>query len=429
MAKKVFLIALKHPVAYAARIKYICCIILCLWLFNAQAQGQGLDYYLNTALKSSPLLNDLKNQITSGKLDSLRLRAGLKAQVTGSSTSVYAPVLNGFGYAAAITNGQTVNALVGVNKYIINKNYLEAQLTALQLSKDSLGNTIRISQQDLKKAIATQYITAYGSLQQYRFNKEVVALLTTEEDLLKKLTRNNVYHQSDYLTFLVTLKQQQLTLYQSRIQYKNDLTTLNYLTGIADTTTIEINEPGIQPGFATDRGSSIFFQQFKTDSIRLLNNRKLINYSYKPRINVFADGGYNTDFSYQPYKNFGTSFGFSVALPIYDGGVKKLLYRKLALQEDTRLNYKAFFDVQYRQQIAQLNQQINDNTLLEQQIKDQFKYSESLIKVDTKLLETGDIRMADLIIAINNYLSVKNLLTQTNISKLQLINQLNYWNK
>jgi outer membrane protein TolC len=155
----------------------------------------------------------------------------------------------------------------------------------------------------------------------------------------------------------------------------------------------------------------------------------VVDYSYKPKLNVFADGGYNTAFSYQPYKNFGTSVGFSLALPIYDGGLRKLQYKKLSLEEDTRQNYKAFFDVQYRQQIAQLKQQISDNAGLEQQIKDQFKYSESLIKVDTQLLETGDVRIADLIIAINNYLTVKNLLTQTNISKLQLLNQLNYWNK
>ncbi|GAB3910162.1 TolC family protein [Mucilaginibacter boryungensis] len=407
--------------------KYLFSIILCAFVFTAQAQD--LDYYLNTALKSSPLLKDLNNQILSEKLDSMRLRAGLKPQVTGSSTGTYAPVINGFGYESAITNGQTLNALIGVNQAIIGKNYLNAQLASIKFSKDSLGNTIRISEQDLKKTIVTQYITAYGSLQQYLFNKEVLDLLTTEEGLLKKLTQSNVYRQSDYLTFLVTLKQQQLTLYQARLQYKNDFTTLSYLSGIVDTTIVQLKDPALKRTFPTDPRTSIFYQQFNVDSIRLENNRRLIDYSYKPKLNVFGDAGYNSDFSYQPYKNFGTSFGFTVTVPIYDGGQRKLQYKKLALQEDTRLNYKTFFDKQYRQQIAQLNQQITDNDALEQQIKDEFKYAESLIKVDNKLLETGDVRVADLIIAINNYLSLKNLLKQTNISKLQLINQLNYWNK
>jgi len=30
---------------------------------------------------------------------------------------------------------------------------------------------------------------------------------------------------------------------------------------------------------------------------------------------------------------------------------------------------------------------------------------------------------------VNNYLAAKNLLTQNNISRMQIINQLNYWNR
>ncbi|HEY0244952.1 MAG TPA: TolC family protein, partial [Mucilaginibacter sp.] len=290
-------------------------------------------------------------------------------------------------------------------------------------------NTTQLSEQDLKRAITAQYITAYGSLQQLKFSREIVALLSKEENLLKQLTRSNVYKQSDYLTFLVTLKQQQLLVLQARSQYKNDYTTLNYLAGIADTSMVELTDPGIQRTLSADLSSSIFFTKYKLDSLRLLNNRKLLDLSYRPKTNVFADGGYNSDFSYQPYRNFGASFGFSVSIPIFDGGQRKLGYRKLTLEEDTRRYYKSFFDTQYHQQIAQLNQQISENENLIGQINDQLKYTESLIKVDTQLLQTGDLKVADLVLAVNNYLAVKNLLTQTTISRLQLINQLNYWNK
>jgi outer membrane protein TolC len=178
-----------------------------------------------------------------------------------------------------------------------------------------------------------------------------------------------------------------------------------------------------------DISNSIFFSQYKLDSLKLVNSKTLVDFTYKPKINLLADGGYNSDFASQPYKNWGVSVGFSFSLPIYDGGQRKLQYRKLSLEEDTRRTYKAFFDVQYRQQIAQLNQQIDGNQKLLADIDEQMKFSESLIKVDTKLMQTGDLRIADLILAINNYLSIKNLKTQTNITNLQLINQLNYWNR
>ena len=247
--------------------------------------------------------------------------------------------------------------------------------------------------------------------------------------MLKKLTQNNVYHQSDYLTFLVTLKQQELQLSQARLQYKNDFATLNYLAGIADTTQTELSYPGLERIVPFTSNNSIFFTQYRLDSLKIVNSRQQLDYTYKPKANIFADAGYNSDFMGQAWRNFGTSFGFSLSVPLYDGGQRKLQYKKFTLEEETRENYKAFFNVQYRQQIAQLTQQINENETLLPQIEDQIKYSETLIKVDTKLLENGDVKIADLILAINNYLTVRNLKTQTLISKLLLINQLNYWNK
>ena len=191
----------------------------------------------------------------------------------------------------------------------------------------------------------------------------------------------------------------------------------------------ELAEPDLQKALPFHLYNSIFFQQYSLDSLKLVNSRQLIDFAYKPKDNIFADGGYNSDFMGQAYKNFGVSAGFNLTIPLYDGGQRKMQYRKISLEEETRQNYKAFFDVQYRQQVAQLNQQINENDKLMPQINDQVKYTESLIKVDTQLLQTGDVKIADLILAINNYLTVRNLKTQTIISKLQLINQLNYWNR
>lgn len=405
-------------------------IVLCLFVCSAAlAQTYTLDHFLETAKTNSPLLKDLRNQIASNQIDSLRIRAGLKPQVNLNSAGLYAPVVSGYGYAAAITNEHTLNALMGVNQTIVSKKNVDAQLQALTLQSQSVGNTAQISEQDLKKAITAQYITAYGSLQQLRFNQEVIDLLNKEEDALKKLTRSNVYRQSDYLTFLVTLKQQQLALTQSRLQYKNDYTTLNYLAGIADTSLIELQEPDIHTTLRPDANNSIFFTQYRLDSLKLVNSHQLVDFSYKPKVNLLADGGYNSDFSGQAYKNFGISAGFSFTLPVFDGGQRKMQHNKLSLEEETRQNYKAFFSTQYRQQIAQLKQQISENENLLKQIDDQLKYSESLIKVDTQLLQTGDVRIADLVLAVNNYLAVKNLRTTTTIARLQLINQLNYWNK
>lgn len=409
--------------------KWFSCILPFIFVCSASlAQTYSLDHYIELAQKNSPLLKDLKNQVSSARVDSMRLRAGLRPQVAGTGAGAFSPVINSYGYAGSITNVQTLSALLGVNQQIIGRNYRNSQLAAIALQQDSLINATQLSTQDLKKAVIGQYITAYGDQQQVKFSEEIVERLNQEEIALKKLTQNNVYRQSDYLTFLVTLKQQQIQLMQTRIQYKTDFATLNYLSGIADTSMVELTEPKIDIAILPDINNSIFFRKFKVDSLRLANSNSLIDYSYKPKGNVFADAGYNTDFA-QPAKNFGTSFGFNVTIPIYDGGQRKMQHKKLQLQEETRQYYKSFYTVQYHQQIAQLKQQINETDKLFEQINDQVKFDETLIKVDYQLLQTGDLKIADLILAINNYLTVRNLKTQTIINKLQLINQLNYWNR
>ncbi|HTI58306.1 TolC family protein [Mucilaginibacter sp.] len=412
--------------------KWISGVIIGLFACSVSlAQTRTLDHYIDLARNNSPLLKDLRNQVTSNQLDSLRIKAGYRPQVNATSGGLYAPTINGFGYSSAITNEHTLNGLVGINQQIIGKNNVATQLEGITLQSSSTLNTLKISEQDLKKAVTAQYITTYGDQQQLNFNQEIVDLLRTEEQLFKKLTQNNVYHQSDYLTFLVTLKQQELQLSQARLQYKNDYATLNYLSGVADTTTADsLLYPGLQRMLILpDNRSSIYFAQYKLDSLKIVNGHQQLDYSYKPKTNIFADGGYNSDFMGQAWKNFGVSAGFSLTIPLYDGGQRKMQHKKLSLEEETRENYKAFFDIQYRQQIAQLNQQISENEKLLPQINDQIKFSKALIKVDTKLLETGDVKIADLILAVNNYLAVRNLKMQTEITKLQLINQLNYWNK
>ncbi|WP_069660787.1 TolC family protein [Arcticibacter eurypsychrophilus] len=410
--------------------RYLFCFLILILIFpDANAQQHNLDEYLQVAISNSPLTKDLNNQVLSAQIDSVRLQAGFKPQVSGIAGGLYAPVIHGIGYSTAISNGQSLNAQVSVNKTFISKSYLNAQLYSLFFQRDSLRNAVKLSEQDLRKTITAQYITAYGSLEQQNFNQELVDILAKEEDVLKKLTRNNVYKQSDYLTFLVTLKQAQLQLSQLKLQYKTDLATLNYLAGIADTATITLGKPDLPRVIVFDKQNSIFFRQFKIDSMRLQNSHALVDYGYKPKFTLFADGGYNSDLSKEYYKHLGASAGFGLTIPIYDGRQKKLAHKKLQLEEDTRRNYLNFFDRQYAQQINQLRQQINgfDSLLIE--IKDQFKYSESLIKVDTQLMQTGDLRIADLVLAINGYLTIKNQLTQNGINQLQLINQLNYWNK
>jgi outer membrane protein TolC len=411
--------------------KYIVSIIS-FFLTGSSSYAQNnnqLNFYVDNALRNSPLLKDYENQIQSATYDSLLIRASYKPQVTGNSFNMYAPVIKGVGYDNAITNGANVSALVGVNKQLANKKLLNAQFQNIQLQNQLLHNAAAISEQDLKKTIIAQYITAYGDLQQLNFNREIYTRLTKAETLLKKLTEQNVYRQVDYLAFLVPLQQLNLFIKQLTIQYKDDFATLNYLSGISDTAFIVLEDPNILLNPLPEITQSVFFKKYEIDSLKLNNDKALVDASYQPTINLFADGGYNSSLAYQAYKNFGTSFGISATIPIYDGKKRKLQYSKISIAEKTRTNFKDFFSRQYSQQIAQLMQQLSATEGLITEINEQVRYSHALIEADGKLMQTGDLHVTDYILAINNYLNAKNQLTQNTINRLQIINLINYWNR
>jgi glutaredoxin 2 len=116
-------------------------------------------------------------------------------------------------------------------------------------------------------------------------------------------------------------------------------------------------------------------------------------------------------------------------MPIYDGRQRTLRYQKLDIEEQTRLTNKSFFINQYNQQVSQLNIQLHATDQLFQRIRQQVDYTKTLIQAYGKLLETSDVKITDVVIAITNYLNAQNSYRQNLISRLKILNQINYWNQ
>jgi len=410
--------------------KFCIFLIFCAGIMSrCFGQARGLDFFIAQATINSPLIRDFQNQIRINQFDSLLILAAQRPQVSFASIDSYAPVIKGFGYDQAITNGANVSALVGVSKSLLNGEVNKVQFANLKLLSDAVRNNSAITFQDIKKTIISQYIATYGDLLQVAFTREIQKMLQKQDTVLKKLTEKNVYRQVDYLSFYVTLQQNEFKLKQQTNVYRNDYAVLNYLAGIADTTQPMLEKPVIELAELPAVSQSSFFRKYEIDSLTLVNNKALIDITYRPKLNVFADAGYNTSLAYQPYKNLGTSFGLNLIVPIYDGKQKKLQYSKIAALEDTRLVSRQFFSNQYYQQIAQLKQQLQSATLLISDISTQLKYIETLIKLNEKLLQAGDVRIYDYIMAINNYQNARSIINDNTIARLQLINQVNYWNR
>lgn len=409
--------------------KYFLLLFLLLLVWNVSSQEKGLNYYIDKALQNSPLIKDYQNQIKTSRLDSLIAKAGTGMQVNAVSNNLYAPVINGWGYDKAITNGANVSALLSVSKEITGRKNRQNRAESFALQCQSIAYSGKISEQELKKNISSLYISAFGDWQQFQYNTETLDLMFKEQSVLKKITQNGGFKQTEYLSFVVNLQQQELLVDKMRDQYLNSFALLNYSCGIEDTTFIPLSDPRLIVEYRPELYGSIFYKQFEIDSLKLVNNDKQIDLSYQPKINLFADGGYNSSLYYQPEKNLGISAGFSLSIPIYDGGQRKMRHDKIKYSELSRRNYAEFYTTQFNQQTNQLHQQLLEKQKLDGKIAEQIELSKVLMNANHKLLETGDLHITDYILSLGNYLSAKNMLLENMIEKYQIINQLNYWNR
>ena len=409
--------------------KTIFLLLLILQIVQVKAQTKDLNYFVGEGLKNSPLLKENKNKEHRNKLDSMNIAAAAGIQVHAESTNSFAPVINGWGYDEVKTDKANVSALLMVSKELTGAQNRRKHYESIELQNQSSRNTGKISEQELKKNITDQYLITFNDEQQFLFGEEILKILNKEEILLNRLTQSGTYRQTDYLSFIVNLRQQKIGIKTLKNQYDYDYFTLCYLCGVTDTTVFKLSDPELNTVQLPDLTSSVFFRQFVLDSLNIQNEKELVDIAYKPKVSAFADAGYLSSLAYKPGRNFGASAGLTLSIPLFDGGQKDILYKQLAIDEQDRSNYAGFYKSQYQQQIDNLWKRLKANRDMDGQLSEQIPYVQTLMEADHKLLESGDLRISDYLDAISNYLIAKNQLLQNTVEKYQLINELNYWNR
>jgi len=406
------------------RIKLLALLLFLVSGFIVNAQS--VDFYIQKGLENSPLLKEFSNQLLSGKLDSLLIQANYQPQVNQVSQAMYAPTTKNSGYDEAITNGANYSAVVNVVQPLFNKKIRNNQFQNIALLNQTIEADAKITEAELRQGITSQYLTAYADYTLIEFNQSTLNLLKDEQALMKSLTDQGIYLQTDLMNLAISVTAQKITIRQAFIQYKNSLAVLNFICGINDTSTIILNKPDISLHNSFNIASSPAMMKFKIDSLKNVNSNLLIDLNYRPKLSAFADAGFMAVLPQNIPHNFGTSFGLNFTFPVYDGKQRKLQYNKTSLAENSRLDYKAFYSAQYKQQINQLTEQLKLSEELILGIRDQLSEQEKLIALYKIEIEKGLVRFLDFLNTVNNYTQTKNSLTVSEMNRLQIINQMNY---
>jgi outer membrane protein TolC len=389
-------------------------------------QTRNLEFFLEQGIKNSPLLNDYRNQISSAGSDSLLIRAAKKPFIEARSQLLYSPFYHNFGYDEVITDGGNYTGVVGVTQSIFNKKELTNRYKAVDLQKQSVANSARITSTELNKIITDQYITSYSGYTDLLFNRNFLILLQKENEIIKEFVKNGIAKQTDYLALLLETQTQEILISQLQTQYKKDLTQLNQLCGLNDSSWYELDNPMIKINGSPDIVKSPGYIQYKIDSIRIENEKTAIDVRYRPKVSWFADAGFLTSNPWNFYKHFGYSAGLSLNIPLYDGKQRVLEKQKLQYNENTRLAYQSTYHNQYFQKIRQLQNELSALNEISARIDNQLNTSDQLVKALKAQLESGIIQITEYINAIKNYKATSRDINLVNIQKLMIINEMNF---
>jgi outer membrane protein TolC len=315
---------------------------------------------------------------------------------------------------------------VGVSQNILNKREMSNKFQAIDIQRQIVTNSSRISGAELKRLITEQYLMSCADYNNLSFNKSSLELSYKENMITHQFMINGLCKQTDYLSLQVETQSLEIIVNQLKNQFEKDMRLLNQLCGLNDTELYDLNLPALEIISTEEISKSPLFIQYKIDSLRIVNEMAGVDLRYRLKIDWFADAGFLTATPFNFYRHFGFSAGVNLSIPVYDGHQKEKEKQKLNLAENTRGSYQDNFTKQYYQQIQQLKNELKSLKTLVFQLENQSVTSGQLVNALRQQLESGIIQMTEYINAIRNYRYINKNLSDNRIRIQQVINEINY---
>jgi outer membrane protein TolC len=404
-------------------------IFLILSGSRASAQMRTIDDYIGAARKYNTSLIDYRNQLAALGFDSAKIANSYLPKINFTSQVMVAPVIGGFGYDSAITNGGNYSALVGASQDLFQGGNRDLQIAKLRAQRQSITTTLILNERDLIKGITTQYVTTYSDLTTVQTSQENLKLLDEQLQILKDLVSKGVYLQLDYLNLLISRNQQSIAVLQAQTQYRTDLYKLNLQAGIQNTANVVLGEPSLSVNPTLSITQSLRNAQFTSDSLSIEYDRSLLDWTYRPKLGWFADAGLNTSDPKNAYHNLGFSVGLNLSIPLYDGGQRSFEYQKFDLQQNTLAAKASIFTFERNSNRMMLIGQMQLQDSLISEYKKQIEGINELLEFQKQQLRQGNLKITDLLLTYNTLNTNRAALQQAKIARSQSVIELNYINQ
>lgn len=338
-----------------------------------------------------------------------------------------APVINGYGYDEAVSNGSLYQAIAGVRMPL----FRSGQLHAEQNQYIYQGNQVQWLQKrtwhDIERDVTDQYVQSFADQQTWRNAQEQLELLQGQAEIAEKLANGGLMKGSDVMLLRIEARSQQISAEKLRSQFLNGLLVLDSLCGLTDTALVHLTDPNLRlQSSATD--SSRFLQKFAIDSMVAQNELAVYNLKYKPQLSGFADAGLESSTITGIEQHVGFSFGLDFTFNLYDGHQRKIMEKITDLKLQTIQRYKNHVQAQQQVQLAGMARQVELATQQINLLQQQIDSYNDLLKIYRQELTNGDISTTDYLLVFRQYLQARQDLINQQKEKYLAINAYNYWN-
>lgn len=421
-------------------------ILFCFLLsYSAISYAQNsLGYYIDAAKKNSPLIQDNKNQGKANQLEAERLKAFYtKPQIGITANLMLAPIINldgqnpklqispetvnkYSGYDLANSNGATYQALLGVTQPLFNNVRYKTFAEQLNVATQVNQNTVKISEHDLEKVVADQYILCLLDTKQADYAESMMKLLDEQRTIIQKLVQSSIYKQSDLTLLNVEYQNFLGQTIAFKATYRRDLMDLNVLCGISDTSFVKLTPADLKLSPLTS--ASAFSEKYRLDSLNLVALQKNFELKYKPQVSLFANTGLNAVNIPTLPNRFGASAGLSLTYNLFDGGQKKISRTRTELLLGTVNAYKDNFNnqnsVRKNKILVELQSYTSRIAIAEQQLTDY----QSVLSAYRKEIISGQMSIINYVVVLKNVAALQRDYTLLFSQQQLLINAYNYWN-
>lgn len=419
--------------------------IVSLHSYGQEDSSKSLHYYIETAKENSPLIADYRNRTEIEQAELERLKAMYThSRLELNGDYLFVPIVSKdggraafkwnarsatdyYGYDLGESSGSFHAGATWTHPLLGRSSYKVAQEQA-KINTDMANNRIRMEEHQLERSVTEQYLLCLLDKAQIDFTDSVGTVIGRRMEIVQKLVENGLSKQSD-LHLLVIEREANDELHTAACQdYHTHLMDLNLLCGIDEVTDVALSDISQPVRLRNDGEPSLFTEQYRLDSLNTAVALRSFNLQYKPKLDLFVNGGLQVgDFSGW-YRHFGLSAGVTFSWTIFDGRQKRQKERQAVWQQNTIRTYKENSEYQRNMRIKQCLSELGRYDERERALERQLAEYESVLADYGKEMDAGQVSVLDYITVLRSKIQTEKdrLLLRTN--KQLVIAAYNYWN-